>query len=85
MSENFNIGCASLDKNLLQYKIGCYEDIYKIKPYIFASLETLTELTCNKELHGKFWSQTQAGIIGIYRGYRVFEDSTKRYGEIELR
>ncbi len=40
---------------------------------------------CDKELHGKFWSQTQTGIIGIYESYRVFEDSTKKYGEVELR
>lgn len=85
MSECFNIRCTSLDNRLLQYKIACYEEAYKVKPYIFAALDTLTELTCDKELCGKYWTQTQCGIIGVYQGYRVFEDPTKAYGEVELR
>ena len=62
------------------------------EPYIFANKETLDALVKPIEQELKFVS-TATGIVssfkgrlvGKYRGNKMFEDDTLKFGEIELR
>lgn len=81
-----------INANKLNTKIA--EFIYRKghRPYIFANKETLDTLIKPIEQELKFVSAA-TGIttsfkrcfIGKYRGNKMFEDDTLKFGEIELR
>ena len=62
-------------------------------PYIFANKETLDALVKpieQAEMFANSWgiglvSSYKGCLTGMYHGYKVFEDDTKIFGEIELR
>lgn len=62
------------------------------RPYIFANKETLEALIKPIEQELKFVSAAtgavssfKACLVGKYRGDKMFEDDTLKFGEIELR
>ena len=89
MVEKFSI-VKQLNTEELNKKLS--EFIYKnwYNPYIFVNHETLEslmkpyedDLSCNK-WDGYYIGHT--GLIGKYQGYKMFEDNTLDFGEIELR
>lgn len=70
------------------------EFVYKEghEPYIFANKETLDTLVKPVEQELKFVSAAtgivtsfKRCLVGKYRGNKMFEDDTLKFGEIELR
>lgn len=62
------------------------------RPYIFANKETLEALVKPIEQELKFVSAAtgavssfKACLVGKYKGDKMFEDGTLKFGEIELR
>lgn len=62
------------------------------RPYIFANKETLEALIKPIEQELKFVSAATGAVssfktclVGKYRGDKMFEDDTLKFGEIELR
>ena len=62
------------------------------RPYIFANKETLKALIKPIEQELKFVSAATGAVssfktclVGKYRGDKMFEDDTLKFGEIELR
>ena len=89
MTEKFSI-VKQLDTEKLNEKIAyfVYENGYD--PYIFANNATLETLTKPYEQEMTFTSfdgkkTLCKGLICKYQGYKMFEDNTLKYGEIELR
>ena len=89
--EKFSI-VEKVNVNKLNENIAAFIHKYNYEPYIFTSKDTIEALTKPIEQDSKFIS-TVTGIdssfksclIGKYSGYKLFEDNTKNFGEIELR
>lgn len=79
--EKFLIGKINTDK--LNTKIA--EFVYKegYDPYIFVNGETIDVLSYPDG--SMTFTEKCKDLIGKYHGYKVFEDDTKIFGEIELR
>lgn len=91
MAEKFSI-VKQIDMTKLNEKLAEFFNVNGYFPKIFASnetLEALSKLYVQEMKHIEFvdWGVlTKAeGLIGEYQGYKMFEDNTLKYGEIELR
>lgn len=94
MVEKFSI-VKQLDAEKLNNRISEFICKNWYNPYIFANSETLAALA--KPMEQDFKKITEfadggilatyqpKGLIAMYQGYKVFEDSTLDFGEIELR
>lgn len=89
--ETFSI-VDKINVNKLNTKVE--EFIYREghEPYIFANKETLDALVKPIEQELKFISAStgvvssfKTCLVGKYHGYKMFEDNTLKFGEIELR
>lgn len=89
--ETFSI-VDKINVNKLNTKVE--EFIYRKghRPYIFANKETLEALVKPIEQELKFVSAAtgtvssfKACLVGKYKGDKMFEDDTLKFGEIELR
>ena len=89
--ETFSI-VDKINVNKLNTKVE--EFIYRKghRPYIFANKETLEALVKPIEQEIKFVSAATGAVssfktclVGKYQGYKMFEDDTLKFGEIELR
>ena len=89
--ETFSI-VDKININKLNTKVE--EFIYRKghRPYIFANKETLDALVKLIEQELKFISAStgvvssfKTCLVGKYQGYKMFEDDTLKFGEIELR
>lgn len=82
----FNISTKKLDINELNKEIDKFKTITLINPYIFMSADTIEEFIkitgySSDGLEGVLPS----GKCGTYVGCKVFCDTTKNFGDIELR
>lgn len=80
--ETFSI-VEKINTDKLNTKIA--EFVYRegYEPYIFTNGETIDTLSCPD---GSIpITEPCEDLIGKYHGYKVFEDDTKSFGEIELR
>lgn len=86
MSKKFSI-VKTLDIDKLNSEIKNYISIdNEIDPYIFMSNETKEAITRQYPIGLlDMRPKDKEGCIGVYRGYRVFVDETKKYGDIEIR
>lgn len=89
MTEKFSI-VRQLDTEKLGGKIAYFVHENGHNPYIFANNATLEALKKPYEQEMVFTSfdgkkTLYKGLIGRYQGYKMFEDNTLKYGEIELR
>lgn len=89
MTEKFSI-VRQLDTEKLSGKIAYFVHENGHNPYIFANNATLEALKKPYEQEMVFTSfdgkkTLYKGLIGRYQGYKMFEDNTLKYGEIELR
>lgn len=89
MAEKFSI-VKELDIEKLSEKIAHFVYENGHDPYIFANYTTLEALMkpCRQEMiftsfDGK--KTLYKGLICKYQGYKMFEDNTLEFGEIELR
>lgn len=81
-----------LDIMKLNEKISEFFNVNGYFPKIFANNETLEALKKPYEqemkriefIDGGILAKAE-GLIGVYQGYKMFEDNTLKYGEIELR
>ncbi len=81
-----------LDIMKLNEKLSEFFNIKGYFPKIFASNETLEALSKPyfqkmkriEFVDGGVLAKAE-GLIGEYQGYKMFEDNTLKYGEIELR
>ena len=81
-----------LDIMKLNEKLSEFFNIKGYFPKIFASNETLEALSKPyvqkmkriEFVDGGVLAKAE-GLIGEYQGYKIFEDNTLKYGEIELR
>ena len=78
----------TIDLNRLNSKI--YEYICKTNeenPYIFMNRNTINAIP-NADTPIRYLNQIPVkvnGIVGYYQGYKVFEDNTLEFGEVEIR
>lgn len=79
--ETLLIGKINTDK--LNAKIAEFVHKEGYKPYIFANGETIDVLSYPDG--SMTFIEPCKDLIGKYHGYKVFEDVTKIFGEIELR
>ena len=89
MAEKFSI-VKQLDTEKLSGKIAYFVYENGHDPYIFANHETLEALKKPYEQEMVFTHFDGKkilckGLISRYQGYKMFEDNTLKYGEIELR
>lgn len=91
MAEKFSI-VKQLDTEQLSEKIAYFAYENGHDPYIFANNATLEALKKPYEqemkriefIDGGVLAKAE-GLIGKYQGYKMFEDNTLKFGEIELR
>lgn len=85
MVNNFNITNINIDK--LNKNINEFQISNQFSPYIFMNSDTIGELIKMAGYHsvGMQVVIEQEGIYGTYKGYKVFCDEEKGFGEIELR
>lgn len=93
MAEKFSI-VKQLDTEQLSEKIAYFVYENGHDPYIFANNATLEALKKPYEQEmkriefidgGVLAIGTNKGLIGKCQGYKMFEDNTLKFGEIELR
>ena len=91
MREKFSI-IKQLDTEKLNEKIAYFVYENGHDPYIFANYATLGALVKPYEQEMKYVEFVNGGVIkkaegliGKYQGYKMFEDNTLDFGEIELR
>ena len=87
MSKKFSI-VKTLDIDKLDSEIVNYISINnEVDPYIFMSNETKEVIVrqCDPFGFSNARQKDKKGYIGGYKGYRVFIDETKKYGDIEIR
>lgn len=85
MSKKFSI-VKTLDIDKLNSEIKNYISINnEVDPYIFMSNETKEAIIRHCDPLGLLDTRPKKGRIGLYKGYRVFIDETKKYGDIEIR
>ena len=91
MTEKFSI-IKQLDTEKLNEKIAYFVYENGHDPYIFANDSTLEALMKPYEQKMKYVEFIDGGVIkkaegmiGKYQGYKMFEDNTLEFGEIELR
>lgn len=81
----FNICRTPLDINLLDKNIEDFKAQTDTDPYLFMSFDTA------KSLSGDDWHLKEpchnyrTNIVGYYKDCKAFLDTTKDYGDIELR
>lgn len=85
MINNFNITNINIDK--LNKNIDEFQISNQFSPYIFMNSDTIGELIKIAGYHsgGMQGVTQQEGIYGTYKGYKVFCDEEKGFGEVELR
>lgn len=91
MTEKFSI-VKQLNMMKLNEKLSEFFNVNGYIPKIFASNETLEALKKPYEqemkriefVDGGVFTKAE-GLIGEYQGYKIFEDDTLEFGEIELR
>jgi hypothetical protein len=89
MTKKFSI-VRQLDTEKLSGRIAYFVYENGHNPYIFANNATLEALKKPYEQEMVFTSfdgkkTLFKGLIGRHQGYKMFEDNTLKYGEIELR
>ena len=88
MAEKFSI-IKQLDTEKLNEKIAYFVYENGHEPYIFANNTTLETLMkpCKEMVFTSFEGKKTLckGLVGKYQGYKMFEDNTLDFGEIELR
>ena len=85
MCKKFSI-VKTLDIDKLDSEIYTYININnELNPYIFMSNETKEAIIRQCDPLGLVDGRPKKGHIGLYKGYRVFVDETKKYGDIEIR
>ena len=93
MAEKFSI-VKQLDTEKLSGRLSEFICKNWYNPYIFANNATLEALKKPYEQEmkriefingGVLAIGTNKGLIGKYQGYKMFEDNTLEFGEIELR
>lgn len=92
ISKKFSI-VEKLNTNELTNQIVAYENSTNCAPYIFVNKETLDQIkaaiydellrNCDDAIQLKL--KYTNGLVGYYQGYKVFEDNTLGFGEVELR
>lgn len=90
MAEKFSI-IKQFDTEKLSRRISEFECKEGCAPYIFVNNFTWQKLyepyrdrdDTLQKLYGYYCGHT--GLIGKYKGYKIFEDNTLDFGEIELR
>ena len=81
--ETFSI-VEKVNINKLNESIAAFIHKYNYEPYIFANKDTIEALA--KPIESTPLTASYKGcLIGRYQGNKIFEDSTKNFGEIELR
>ena len=82
----FNI-IEKFDVGKLNDKINRFVDKKNYYPYVFLSLSTYNRLL--EETEGKYEQISEVTFERAkgaeYKGYKVFVDDTKEFGEVELR
>lgn len=89
MAEKFSI-VRQLDTEKLSRRISDFACKEGHDPYIFANYTTLDALMkpCKQEMVFTSFDGKKTlckGLICKYQGYKMFEDNTLDFGEIELR
>ena len=89
MVEKFSI-VKQLDTEELNKRLSEFICKNWYNPYIFVNHETLESLMkpYEDDLSYNKWDGYyigHTGLIGKYQGYKIFEDNTLDFGEIELR
>lgn len=93
MAEKFSI-IKQFDTEKLSRRLSEFICKNWYNPYIFANHETLEALKKPYEQDmkriefidgGVLVTGTNKGLIAKYQGYKMFEDNTLEFGEIELR
>lgn len=79
----FRITKTSIDLTKLNKEIQIYQNDHASDPRISMNKETMAEISLNST--DFYLSKMSNCIIRKYRSYRVFEDPTLDFGEIELR
>ncbi len=92
MMKKFNIAQAldlqKLDNGLDSFHSSFYNPDISYDPVILMSPETLARMPRLNECERFIGQSTRnncTGMVGKYKGYKVFSDPTLDYGEIELR
>lgn len=78
---NFNIAKV-MDENKLLDKIYEYIHLHNDDPYIFMNKNTINNLI---EVTTDDLAILNREYVAMFRGYKIFCDNTKSYGEVELR
>lgn len=78
---NFNIAKV-MDENKLLDKIYEYIHLHNDDPYIFMSKNTINALV---EVTIDDRAISNREYTAMFRGYKIFCDNTKLFGEVELR
>ena len=74
-----------IDTEILDEQIADWFDEYKYDPIILMSPDTLKEIPTIKELGFYISKSNCIGIVGTYRGVKIFGDLSMKYGDVELR
>lgn len=87
MGKNFSI-IKKVDIDKLDFEISKYIRINNERnPYIFMSEETVEAIENHFNPAGFFTTNAKdnKGYCGLYTGYKIFIDNTKKYGDVEIR
>ena len=83
---------SGVDERLLQSSIGIFKSKHEnmfVNPYIFINKRTFDDLysllNSNCDSSKRIQKDEKLGFSGYYQGYKMFEDNTLDYGEVELR
>ena len=93
MTEKFLI-IKQLDTEKLDTRIDKFMTVNNYDPYVFTSKETISVLISHEtddlgdklsKLIFDYMFLKEQGYSCMYQGYKMFEDNTLEFGEIELR
>lgn len=86
MPEKFSIQTKKIDIQKLNIQIQDFERHNNFRPYVFANHETIKELdSIVGSGSGLCTFKESDCFVGEFAAYRVYQDDTLRFGEIELR
>mgnify|MGYP004701386083 CR=1 FL=1 len=86
MPEKFSIQAKKINIQELNIQIQNFEKYNNFKPYIFANHETIKELDSIVGSGSELYVFKESDcFVGEFTRHRVYQDSTLRFGEVELR
>lgn len=86
MHWDINISKECIDETLLNTRIEEFRCVNNCYPYLFMNKDTMWHLAMNNDV--KFHvndAEASNGVKGTYEGSKVFIDSSKKFGQVELR